>query len=81
MAAGPVGPRPLLQAPLLAGPRDAKWAQILYTENKAEFIYHEWPWRGVEDVEWATLTYVDWFNHERLHGEIGMVTPAIFEAA
>ena len=48
---------------------------------KAELIYHEGPWKGVEDVEWATLTYVDWFNHKRLHGEIGMVTPAMFEAA
>lgn len=45
-----------------------------------ELIYHEGPWKGVEDVEWATLTYVDWFNHKRLHGEIGMVTPAMFEA-
>lgn len=48
---------------------------------KAELIYHEGPWKGVEDVEWATLTYVDWFNNKRLHGEIGMVTPAMFEAA
>ena len=29
----------------------------------------------------GTLTYVDWFNNKRLHGEIGMVTPAMFEAA
>jgi putative transposase len=48
---------------------------------KTELIYHEGPWKGIEDVEWATLTYVDWFNHKRLHGEIGMVTPAMFEAA
>ena len=48
---------------------------------KAELIYHEGPWKGIEDVEWATLTYVDWFNNKRLHGEIGMVTPAMFEAA
>lgn len=48
---------------------------------KTELIYHEGPWKGVEDVEWATLTYVDWFNHRRLHGEIGMVAPAMFEAA
>ena len=48
---------------------------------KAELIYHEGPWKGIEDVEWATLTYVDWFNNKRLHGEIGMVTSAMFEAA
>jgi putative transposase len=29
----------------------------------------------------ATFTYVYWFNHKRLHGEIGMVPPAEFEDA
>ena len=46
---------------------------------KAELIYHEGPWKGIEDVEWATLAYVDWLNHKQLHGEFGMVTPAMFE--
>ena len=46
---------------------------------KAELIFHEGPWKGVEEVEWATLTYLDWFNRCRLHGEIGMVPPAEFE--
>jgi len=36
--------------------------------------------KGVEDVEWATLTYVDWFNHRRIHNEIGKIPPAEFEA-
>jgi len=52
---------------------------------KWEFIYPKGPWRGLDDVEFATLTYVDWFNHRRLHGEIepgpGFTTPAAFEAA
>lgn len=48
---------------------------------KTELIYHEGPWKGIDDLEWATLTYVDWFNNKRLHGEIGMVSPAMFEAA
>jgi putative transposase len=47
---------------------------------KAELIFHEGPWKGVEDVEWATLAYVDWFNHRRIHNEIGKVPPAEFEA-
>ena len=42
------------------------------------------PWRGLDDVEFETLTYVDWFNNRRLHGEIepgpGFTTPAAFEA-
>ncbi len=47
---------------------------------KAELIRHRGPWRGLDDVEYATLEYVDWFNHRRLHGELGMIPPAEFEA-
>jgi putative transposase len=47
---------------------------------KTELIHRRGPWKGVENVEWATLTYVDWFNHRRLHTEIGMVPPAELEA-
>jgi putative transposase len=51
---------------------------------KWELIYPKGPWSGLEDVEWATLTYVDWFNNRRLHGEItdgpGYTTPVAFEA-
>ena len=32
------------------------------------------------DVEIAVAEYVDWFNHRRLHGEIGQVPPAEYEA-
>jgi putative transposase len=52
---------------------------------KWELIYPQGPWSGLDDVEWATLTYVDWFNNRRLHGEItdgpGYTTPAAYEAA
>ena len=37
-------------------------------------------WKAVGDVEIAVAEYVDWFNHRRLHGEIGLVPPAEFEA-
>ena len=37
---------------------------------KWELIYRHGPWRGLDDVEFATMTYVDWFNNHRLHGEI-----------
>jgi len=51
---------------------------------KWELIYRRGPWTGIEDVEFATMTYVDWFNHRRLHGEItegpGYTTPADHEA-
>jgi hypothetical protein len=42
------------------------------------------PWRGLDHVEFATLSYIDWFNHRRLHGQItdgpGYTTPAAYEA-
>jgi putative transposase len=47
---------------------------------KTELIRHRGPWCGLEDVEYATLEYLDWFNHRRLHGELGMMPPAEFEA-
>jgi putative transposase len=47
---------------------------------KTELIRHRGPWRGLDDVEHASLDYVDWFNHHRLHGELGMVPPSEFEA-
>jgi putative transposase len=36
-------------------------------------------WKSVGDVEIAVAEYVDWFNHRRLHGEIGLVPPSEFE--
>jgi putative transposase len=51
---------------------------------KWELIHRQGPWRGIDDVEFATMTYVDWFNHRRLHGTItdgpGYTTPAAHEA-
>ena len=51
---------------------------------KWELIYPQGPWRGIDDVEFETMTYVDWFNHRRLHSEItndtSYTTPAEFEA-
>jgi len=36
-------------------------------------------WKTVSEVEIAVAEYVDWFNHRRLHGEIGLVPPAEYE--
>ena len=36
---------------------------------------------GLEDVEFATLEWVFWFNHRRLLAPIGYVPPADYEAA
>ena len=47
---------------------------------KTELIRKDGPWRGLEDVEFVTLEYLDWFNQRRLHSELGMLPPAEFEA-
>ena len=36
-------------------------------------------WRSIDDVELAVATYIDWYNHRRLHGEIGYLAPAEYE--
>ena len=59
---------------------DNALAESFHGLYKAELIRHAGPWQGLDDVEFATLDYVDWFNHRRLHGELGMVPPAAFES-
>ena len=39
------------------------------------------PWDDVDELELATLSWVHWFNEDRLHGHCGDVPPAEFEAA
>ena len=46
---------------------------------KTEVIRRQGPWRGLEDVEFATLTWVDWFNNRRLLEPIGDIPPREFE--
>ena len=48
---------------------------------KTEVIRPQGPWRNLEDVEFATLTWVDWFNHRRLLEPIGYLPPAEYEEA
>ena len=37
-------------------------------------------WKDVDELEIAIAEYIDWFNHRRLHGEIGLIPPAEHEA-
>jgi putative transposase len=47
---------------------------------KAECVFHEGPFRGADDVELATSSWVWWFNQIRLHSAIGYRTPIEHEA-
>ena len=48
---------------------------------KTELIKPRGPWRTADQVELATLHYVDWFNHQRLFEVCGDIPPAELEAA
>ena len=54
-------------------------AESLIGLYKTELIRRRGPWRGLDDVELATLEYVDWFNHRRLHSACGDIPPVEFE--
>jgi len=59
---------------------DNALAETINGLYKAEVIRLKGPWRGLDDVEFATLEWVDWFNHRRLLEPIGYIPPAEFEA-
>ena len=46
---------------------------------KTEVIHRDGPWKGLEDVEFATLEWVAWFNTQRLLEPLGYVPPAEYE--
>jgi putative transposase len=48
---------------------------------KTEVIHRRGPWQGVEDVEFATLEWVAWYNTRRLLEPLGYVPPDEFEQA
>ena len=58
---------------------DNALAETINGLYKAEVI-HRRSWRNLQDVELATLEWVDWFNHKRLLGPIGDIPPAEAEA-
>jgi len=43
---------------------------------KTELAHRQGPWRNMQDLELATLGWVDWFNNRRLLGPIGNIPPA-----
>jgi transposase InsO family protein len=55
---------------------DNALAETIIGLYKTEVIGCRGPWRTMEDVEFATLTWVDWFNHRRLLEPIGHIPPA-----
>jgi putative transposase len=59
---------------------DNALAEAVHSLYKAELIGRRGPWRTAEQVELATLEWVQWWNERRLHGAIGDIPPAEHEA-
>ncbi|MFI6428626.1 IS3 family transposase [Promicromonospora sp. NPDC050880] len=60
---------------------DNALAEAFNSLFKAELVRNKGPWKNIDDLELAIAEYIDWFNHHRLHGEIGLVPPTEFEEA
>jgi transposase InsO family protein len=59
---------------------DNALAETIIGLYKTELIRNRGPWKNLDEVEYATLEWIDWFNHRRLLEPIGFVPPAEFEA-
>ena len=58
---------------------DNALAESIIGLYKTEVIRRRGPWRGLEDVEFATLEWVHWYNTQRLLESIGNVAPVEYE--
>ena len=58
---------------------DNALAETMNGLYKAELVRNQGPWRGLDDLEFATLEWVDWFNHRRLFEAHGQIPPAEYE--
>ena len=60
---------------------DNALAETINGLYKTELIKPRKPWRTVDEVEYATARWVDWFNHHRLYEHCGDIPPVELEAA
>ena len=60
---------------------DNAMAETIIGLFKTEVIWPRGPWKNIDEVEYATLQWVDWFNNRRLLEPIGDIPPAEFEQA
>jgi len=58
---------------------DNAMAETINGLYKTEIIRRRAPWKNIDEVEYATLEWVDWFNHRRILEPIGNIPPAEYE--
>jgi transposase InsO family protein len=59
---------------------DNALAESINALYKTEVVYQQDRWSGFEEVEIATLTWVSWFNQERIMERLGYLSPCEYEA-
>jgi putative transposase len=52
---------------------------LFKTECITTTVFHDGPYKTIADIEYATSGWIDWYNHRRLHGTLGMITPTEYE--
>ncbi|WP_230980577.1 integrase core domain-containing protein, partial [Burkholderia cepacia] len=72
--------RPASSAGSVGDSYDNALAETINGLYKAELV-HRRSWRTLQDLELATLEWVHWYNHRRLLGPLGYVSPAEAEEA
>ena len=60
---------------------DNAMAESIIGLYKTEIIWPRGPWKNLDEVEYATLEWVNWYNNHRLLEPIGSIPPIEFEAA
>jgi len=58
---------------------DNALAETINGLYKTECVFWEGPWASVDELELATLSWVHWYNHERIHSALGWRPPAEVE--
>jgi putative transposase len=58
---------------------DNAMAESVIGLYKTELVRKKGPWKTVDELEIATLEWVDWYNHRRLHSAIGDIPPVEYE--
>ncbi len=56
--------------------KDNALAETINGLYKTELVHRQGPWRNMQELEMATLGWVDWFNNRHLLGPIGNIPPA-----
>ena len=59
---------------------DNATAESIIGLYKTELVRDRGPWKGLDDLELATLEWIDWFNHRRLSHELGHIPPIEYKA-